>query len=245
MLLTVRDAARLLHSSEREVYGWIAAGEIPCHRVDDQYRFNRSELLEWATSHGVRVAAEIFHEPGAGEGGASGGTVSLADGLARGGVHHDVPGDDRAAVLRAVVERLPLPDGGADRDFLLDMLLAREAQGSTGVGDGIALPHVRNPVVLDVDAPTVTLCFIRRPIDFAAVDGKPVHTLFTIVSPSTRSHLLVLSRLGAALHDAGFKAALAARAPAARLIEEARKVELGWARAPGASGGPPGGTREA
>ena len=51
-------------------------------------------------------------------------------------------------MLRAVVARMPLADEG-DRELLLDVLLAREAMGSTGVGDGIAIPHVRNPVVLD------------------------------------------------------------------------------------------------
>jgi PTS system nitrogen regulatory IIA component len=49
MKLTVRDAAKLLQTSESVVQRWIRDESIPCHRVRDTYRFHRSELLEWAT----------------------------------------------------------------------------------------------------------------------------------------------------------------------------------------------------
>jgi len=46
MDLTVRDAAKLLATSEKTIYRWIHEGELPCHRVSDRYRLNRVELLE-------------------------------------------------------------------------------------------------------------------------------------------------------------------------------------------------------
>ena len=70
--------------------------------------------------------------------------------------------------------------------------MARESLGSTGIGDGIAIPHVRNPIVMHIPRPTITLCFLEHPIDFGALDGQPVHTLFTIVSPTVRAHLHLL-----------------------------------------------------
>ena len=75
-------------------------------------------------------------------------------------------------------------------------LEAREALGSTGVGDGIAIPHVRNPIVLHVVRPFVTLGLLTHPIDFAAMDGKPVHALFMVVSPIVPTHLRILAQLG-------------------------------------------------
>ena len=45
---------------------------------------------------------------------------------------------------------------------------------STAVGDGIAIPHVRNPVVLHVGRPAIALCFLERAIEYGALDGKPV-----------------------------------------------------------------------
>ena len=84
-------------------------------------------------------------------------------------------------VLQEIVRRLPLPPE-IDREGLVTTLEAREAMGSTGIGDGIAIPHVRNPILLHVTAPFVTLCLLREAVDFDAVDGRPVHALFTVVS---------------------------------------------------------------
>ena len=96
--------------------------------------------------------------------------------------------------MREVVELLRLPDE-VDRPFLLRVLLAREAIAPTAIGEGIAIPHVRNPVVLHVGRPAIALCFLEQPIEYDALDGKPVHTLFTIVSPTTRAHLHLMSKL--------------------------------------------------
>jgi nitrogen PTS system EIIA component len=63
MQLTVRDAAKLLSVSEKTVYRWINQGDLPAYRVNEQYRFNRAELLEWATARKINVSVEIFEEP--------------------------------------------------------------------------------------------------------------------------------------------------------------------------------------
>src|SRR4029077_17196851 len=133
MKLTVRDAAKLLHTSESAVHRWIREKSIPFHRVNDSFRFHRSELLEWATSRGIRVASQEFHV----EEGNSTPMPRFADALETGGVHYGVPGSDLAAVLQAGVERMPID--AADGSLICDFLLAREALGSTGVGEGIAI----------------------------------------------------------------------------------------------------------
>ncbi len=136
---------------------------------------------------------------------------------------------DKESVLRGVVEHLRLPDE-VDRDFLLRVLLAREGLQSTGIGDGIAIPHVRNPIVLHVSRPMVTLCFLEKPIDFGALDAKPVHVLFAMVSPTVRAHLRLLSRLSFALHDAGFKKAVLREASRDQILRECQRVEEGLER---------------
>jgi len=72
---------------------------------------------------------------------------------------------------------------------------------STGIGGGIAVPHPRDPLVVRVKEPVVLVSFLEDPVDFRAVDGAPVRVLFTILSPSVRVHLQILSRLSYALHD--------------------------------------------
>ena len=63
MNLSVRDAASLLKVSEKTIYRWIKQQIVPAYRVQEQYRFNRAELLEWATSRRLNVSSEIFLEP--------------------------------------------------------------------------------------------------------------------------------------------------------------------------------------
>jgi len=220
MKLTVRDAARLLSVPERELYRWVDDGAIPFYLVNHQPLFSRAELLEWAIARHLPLAPALFEE----------GTraVHLADALAIGGVHHDVAGADRDAVLAAVVERLPVPDE-EDRELVLSMLRAREAQLPTGVGRGIAIPHVRAPLVFAGRPAALAVCFLARAVPFGAVDDAPVHTVFAMITPTIRGHLQLLSRLSYALHDAGFAAALERRAPADEILAAARRIDAALA----------------
>jgi PTS system nitrogen regulatory IIA component len=230
MLLTVRDAAKLLGKSEQQIYRWVDDGEIPFHRVNEHIRFHRAELLEWATAKKLAVNVDIFQDAED----ADQAVPALADALQAGGIHYQVEGSDRESVLRAVLSRMPLEDD-ADRDFLLDVLLAREAAGSTGIGDGIAIPHVRSPVVLDGAATLISLCFLDKPVEYGAIDGQPVHTIFSLVSPTIKGHLRMLAKLSAAMLDSRFRATIVRRAPAEEILAEARRVESTFLKTRGAN----------
>lgn len=220
MTLSVEDAAKLLSVSTRMIHRWIKQRDIPYHLVNEHVHFNQSELLEWATLHRIRVSPEIFRDVER----ETAALPSLEAALRAGGVVPGVAGGDKSAVLRAIVDVLILPPA-VDREFLYQVLAAREALGSTGVGDGIAIPHVRHPVVLEIPQPAITLCFLDHPIDFNAVDGLPVDTLFTLISPTVRTHLHLLSRLAFVLQNADFKASLKRRPPREELIAALARVE--------------------
>ena len=220
MQLSVRDAAKLLSVSEKTIYRWINQGSLPAYRVNEQYRFNRAELLEWATARKINVSVEIFAEPES----HAAALPRLVQALEAGGIFYRLGGHDRESVLRALVETMRLPDE-VDREFLFRVLLAREAMGSTGVGDGIAIPHVRNPVVLHVQRPSICLCFLEKSIEFGALDRQPVFALFSLISPTVRAHLHLLSRLSFALHDAAFKTAITSQASRDEILKELHRVE--------------------
>jgi PTS system nitrogen regulatory IIA component len=124
------------------------------------------------------------------------------------------------------VDHLAVP-ADSDREAIAQLLLAREALGSTAIGDGIAIPHVRRPILLNASGPSIALCFLEQPIDFGAVDGQPVFAIFLLISPSARSHLHLLSRLSFAMHDRGLKDALARRAPRDEIIANFEREERG------------------
>jgi PTS system nitrogen regulatory IIA component len=209
-----------LRVDEATVRRWILRRGLPVHRVNERLHLNAIELWEWATEQGIPVSRTLLEQaqrqPEQ--------VPPLSALLSAGGIHHDVGGRDKATVLRAIVERLPLPSD-VDREFLTTTLEAREAMGSTGIGDGIAIPHVRNPILLHVTAPFVTLCLLRDPVNFDAVDGKPVHALFTVVSSNVPGHLRILGQLGFVLRDEQLRRLLVRRSPAAEILARVQAVE--------------------
>lgn len=232
MQLTVREAASYLRVDEATVRRWIQHRGLPVHRVNERLHLNAIELWEWATENGMPVSRTLLEQaqrqPEQ--------VPPLSDLLSAGGIHHDVGGRDKVSVLREIVRCLPLPPD-IDREFLVTTLEAREAMGSTGIGDGIAIPHVRNPILLHVTAPFVTLCLLRDPVDFDAVDGKPVHALFTVVSSNVPGHLRILGQLGFVLHNEELRRLLIHRASSAEILARVRALET---RASGVSRSPAG-----
>jgi PTS system nitrogen regulatory IIA component len=218
MRLTVREVATLLNSPEATVYRWIESGEMPAYRIHDQYRVNRSELLEWATARKIPVAPELFHET-TGESH----IPSASECLARGGVFPDVRGTTRSEVLSEAVRHLGLSEN--DGELLLEVLLARGAAATVTVGNGIAIPHVRKPIVLADDEPVLSLFYLATPVDFGAADGEPVFALFLLVCPTVRLHLQMLAKLAHLLRHPLFREAVRSRSPGERVIEAARQVE--------------------
>jgi PTS system nitrogen regulatory IIA component len=220
MELLIKDVVRLLSVPEDTVYRWIDKKSLPAFSINGQWRFNKVDLFEWATKSGIPITSDFL-------GSLSGNGSSLpsvAEALSQGGIYYDIKGDDKASVLRSVVGAIVLPPQ-MDRDFLLDMLLAREALGSTGVGSGIAIPHPRNPIVLNVSKPFLSLLFLEKPVDFESVDKIPVHALFTLISPTTRLHLHLLSRIAFLLHHQDFRNTLLSRAPADRILSGIARIE--------------------
>jgi PTS system nitrogen regulatory IIA component len=223
MRITVREAAKLLEVSEKTLYRWVSQGKMPAHRINDQYRFNRAELLEWATAQRLPFSPQLLVEPEDHEP-----VPGLEESLRAGKIFYRVEGLDKPTVLRSVVALMPLPEE-VDREFLYQVLLARETAGSTALGNGVAIPHVRNPIVMHISRPLICLCFLEQPIPFGALDGKPVHALFTMVSPSIKAHLALLSRLAFSLRDAKFAAAIATSASREDIFAETRRMDAALA----------------
>lgn len=219
MDLTAKDAARLLNVPEDTIYTWIRNGTVPSYRVRDKYRLNRVELLEWATARNLKVSPDIFRENGV-----KPPDLLLTNALRRGGVIYDLDCRDKASALRCVCDLLPLPPK-VDREELHSVLVAREALCSTGIGNGVAIPHPRGPIVLGIPEPQVTLGFLRKPIEYGALDKNPVSILFVIVSTTVRVHLLLLSHLMYGLQDQEFRQLLDTHATQDQILAKLEIIE--------------------
>lgn len=219
MDLTVRDAAQMLAVTEDTIYDWIRDKELPAYQIGDKCRLNRVELLEWASTRNIKVAPAYFHPNGA-----KAPNLLLTDAIRLGGIIYDLSCNDKASALKAVCDTMPLPQN-VNREELHSVLVAREALWSTGIGNGVAIPHPRGPIVLGVSKPQVTVAFPKQPIDYAAIDNKLVNVLFVIVSTTVRVHLLLLSRLMFALQDETFRKRLDSRAPQDVMLDHLETIE--------------------
>ena len=105
---------------------------------------------------------------------------------------------------------------GIARSLVFDSLFARERLGSTGLGQGVAIPHGRIKGLKDALGAFVRL---GQPIPFDAPDGKPVNLLFVLLVPeqATEKHLQILSELAQMFSDRALREAMAAAADAGAL----------------------------
>lgn len=103
-------------------------------------------------------------------------------------------------------------------------VLAREASGTTGIGEGIAIPHAKTDAV---SRPGLSAQVVPAGVDFEALDGQPVHLIFLIAAPDSEDniHLDVLARLSALLVDEGFREQLIAAESPESFLELIDKAE--------------------
>src|SRR5438046_10501298 len=110
---------------------------------------------------------------------------------------------DRDSVLDELVGRIPeLAKQPAERETLLRALREREKLHSTGIGDGIALPHARNGLVGLVHHSLIVFARHAKGIAYGAIDGAPARLFFLLIAPTVTEHLGILARLSRLLRDA-------------------------------------------
>jgi PTS system nitrogen regulatory IIA component len=147
--------------------------------------------------------------------------MSDSDGIIRmireGGVYYNVSGDKPDSVFADIVSQLVLPSSVAP-DILYSGLREREGLMTTSIGNGIALPHPRKPLVDNENDERIYICFLDKPVNFDAMDGKPVYVLFVILSMGSQSHLKVLSRLSYLFQQDAFRAVLREKPDTEELI---------------------------
>jgi mannitol/fructose-specific phosphotransferase system IIA component (Ntr-type) len=133
----------------------------------------------------------------------------LADSVTPGTILLGLEGLDKRKVIEALVDLIVAGGHGTDREAILVAVMDREAKGSTGLENGIAIPHARTAGVDDV---VVALGISRAGIDFDSIDGKPCYLIFLIVAPPDEStkYLKALSAVALVGRDADLIARLEA-----------------------------------
>lgn len=132
---------------------------------------------------------------------------------------------DKKAALDQMVELMDASGKLRDKETYRQGVYAREQEGSTGIGEGIAIPHCKSDAVIK---PGLAAMVVKDGVEFESLDGQPAHLFFLIAAPNTEDnvHLDVLSRLSVLLMDEDFTNKLRQAASASefkQIIEEAEK----------------------
>ncbi len=220
MRITIQEAAELLSVSEKTLYRWIGKGLLPVYRMQDQYRFNRAELLAWAISRKINVSEDSFHNALR----VTGPVPTLVEAIKQGGVIYQLEGKTKEEVLHNLVQATRF-EAQFDREYLYSLLLARESLGPTGVGEGLAIPQLIYPNLLDEGPPAVCIAFLETPVDFDSLDDAPVDCLLALFSPHLRPYYFLLNRLYYCLRDEQLVQALRSRAGRDELTGHFHRIE--------------------
>jgi mannitol/fructose-specific phosphotransferase system IIA component (Ntr-type) len=153
-------------------------------------------------------------------------SVVLSELLSPASINLDLQSADQDSVLSELVNQIPqLAKQPAARQMLLRALQEREQLHSTGIGDGIALPHARNALVGLVDDALIVFGRHARGIPYNAIDGVPARLFFLLLAPNVTQHLAILARLSRILRDPALRQHLLAAASAEQVIALIREAE--------------------
>jgi nitrogen PTS system EIIA component len=215
-MISVKEAAELLKVSTKTIYHWIEQGRLPSHRLGKQYYLERDEVNSFLAeanqnTTGINPSEVDFD-------------LNLSDMLRTAGIHYNVAGFDKRTALHSALSLI----NGIDvkvMEPIFQMFISREELASTGIGEGIALPHARGTLVGYVSQPLLSLSFLENAIEYGAIDDKPVHTLFLLISPNVQTHLKILAKLAFLLQDPVCKQTILQKAPADTILAVLAQAE--------------------
>ena len=116
----------------------------------------------------------------------------------------DLKAKDKKGVLEELVDVIVSTDPSLDKDSLVKVLLERERLGSTGIGDGVAIPHGK---LQGLKHPIISFGRSRKGLDFEAMDGEPAFLFFLLVAPedSASIHLKALAKTAKIIKNRSFR----------------------------------------
>jgi nitrogen PTS system EIIA component len=133
--------------------------------------------------------------------------MRIMDYLSKNAIAIDIKGKNKKEVISELADLLVKAKKIQDKEKIVKVLLEREELGSTGIGQGIAIPHGKTDQIDDV---VIAFGSSKQGIDFESLDGEPVYLVFLLLAPMESSgvHLKALAKISRLLKDKYFRQAL-------------------------------------
>lgn len=196
-ILTIEEVAAYLRVSERTVYDWANKGQIPCGKLGTSWRFKRDDVSRWVDERlsARRLTSEATR------------SVLLGDIVTADRVLLLEAGSKQQA-LETLIGSLANAPQVKDASALRREIFYREELMSTGIGSGVAVPHVRLDSVTDL---VMAVGLSAEPIaDYESLDHEPVRLVFMVAARGDQhaQYLKTLSALSTLVKDATMREAL-------------------------------------
>jgi PTS system nitrogen regulatory IIA component len=150
--------------------------------------------------------------------------VTLGELIHRGGIFKNVEGSSPEEIYENFSKMIDLPYGMTSEQ-LYNALCAREKVLSTAVGNGIALPHARAPIVQEEQDQRICVLYLKNSLNMSAPDERLVNIMFVLLTHNTHIHLKVLTSLAGLFRKAKFRKALESQADEAELLNLIRELD--------------------
>ena len=196
-LLTIREVSELLQVNERTIHRLIQTEKIPAAKVGNQWRFHPSLVEAWFLNGGEKAVQEN-REPES-----PWSREEEYQIFSDSRILLDLQARQSGEVLERMVDVLAETGHLLLKSTFLQAILERETFSTTGLGRGVALPHAWHSINDLFRVPLVVGARLRPPVDFQAVDGRPVDLVFLLCSPRNRLHLQLLSTMSTLARDEG------------------------------------------
>lgn len=194
-ILSVNDVAASLHVSAREVIRMAEQKILPAEKVRGQWQFRAGDVWNWIEQNmeSLPERRRKDRHPVAPA------TQLLAPILRDSAIAVNLMAKTRTSILRELSRLAEEADSTIDSAALFQSLQEREAQSSTALQDGVAIPHPNRPLYLE--SPVIAAARTAQPIVFGQRDGGLTDLFFLVCCPSQTDHLLFLGRLCRLLID--------------------------------------------
>ncbi len=209
MDLTIKDVSELLNVHETTIKKWVQEGKIPGYKLGNQIRFSRSEIENWVMRSKmqkeklkenkdlINLKSEKAKKIVARKIGTQ--AYSLFRALYKGTVINNIYGTNKEDVIKAAV-KIFAKNLSLDANVLTELLLDRERLMPTALNHSVAVPHTRD-FLLPKSYDVVNVVYLNKPIEYGALDGQKVKTLFFLFASDDKRHLHLLAKIAHLTRD--------------------------------------------
>lgn len=215
MKLTISDISKIIDIPIKTVYRLMKREKFPTLKVMDQLYFEQADFLEWCIIRNIPIKYNILQTNSNKEN-----CTLLSDAMFRGSIGLIEDENSIGQVIDVIIDKLPIKN---DKALISNIIFNKqEIKSLFTYKNEIALPHLRSPIIANVEKPEVWLFYLT---DYVSIGTKFIHTWFWILSPTPGLHYHLVERLYRILLNQSFYETIIGHFEWQKIVRKAAQLE--------------------